>query len=156
MTADKFFGKLRTLVGGSIAFDFPTEAQWEFACRAGTSSQWYTGLNGDSQADRSRLGVYMGTQGDAPMQVGKYLPNAFGLYDMYSNAAEWCLDRHAAYTADAVTDPEGPSSGEKRAYRGGAYNSSYSVKTSATTGRGSVIANGGSSTYGCRLWCPAD
>ena len=156
MVADKFFGRLRTLVGGSIAFDFPTEAQWEFACRAGTSSQWYTGLNGDSQADRSRLGVYMGTQGDAPMQVGKYLPNAFGLYDMYSNAAEWCLDRHAAYTADDVTDPVGPTSGTERVYRGGAYNSKYAVKTSATYGRGSVAANAGSSTYGCRLWCPAD
>ena len=156
MIADLFFRKLRTLVGGSLAFDFPTAAQWEFACRAGTSSQWYTGLNGDSAADRSRLGVSMGGQGTAPEKVGRYLPNAFGLYDMYSSAAEWCLDYHATYEADAVTDPVGPTSGDKRVYRGGAYNSTYAVKSGGTTGRWSVIANGGSSNYGCRLWCPAD
>ena len=154
MTAGDFFGELRSLVGGGILFDFPTEAQWEFACRAGTTTRFYTGATGDT--DRNRLGVSMGGQGSAPEKVGKYLPNAFGLYDMYSNAAEWCLDRHADYTADAVTDPVGPSTGDKRVYRGSAYNSTYSAKTGATTGRGSAIANGGSSTYACRLWCPAD
>ena len=154
MTAGDFFGELRSLVGGGVLFDFPTEAQWEFACRAGTTTRFYTGLA--TETDRNRLGVAMGTKGDAPMQVGKYLPNAFGLYDMYSNAAEWSLDRHAAYTADAATEPEGPTTGTERVYRGTAYNSTYSGKTNAAVSRGSAIANGGSSTYGCRLWCPAD
>ena len=90
------------------------------------------------------------------MQAGKYLPNAFGLYDMYSNAAEWSLDWYAVYTASAATEPEGPTTGTERTYRGGAYNSTYAVKTGATVGRGSVGANTGSATYGCRLWCPAD
>ena len=156
MTAGDFFGELRSLTGRSILFDFPTEAQWEFACRAGTSTQWYIGKNGDSVADRSRLGVTMGGTGDAPQQVGRYLPNAFGLYDMYSNSAEWCLDWYATYASAAATDPEGPASGDKRVYRGTAYNSTYSGKSNATTSRGSVIANGGASNYGCRLWCPAD
>ena len=154
MSAGKFLGELRSLVGGNVLFDFPTEAQWEFACRAGTTTRFYTGVAGD--ADRSRLGVSMGGTGTAPEEVGKYLPNAFGLYDMYSNAAEWILDWYAAYTADDETEPEGPTTGSARTYRGSAYNSTYSPKTSATTGRGSVIANGGASTYGCRLWCPAD
>ena len=156
VTMTKFLLALRNLANGAVAFDFPTEAQWEFACRAGTTGQWYTGSTSAGNTDRSRLGVAMGGTGTAPEKVGSYLPNAFGLYDMYSNAAEWCLDRYADYTADAVTDPVGPTSGDKRVIRGAHYSSIYSAKTHATTWRGGVTTGGGSNLYGCRLWCQAD
>jgi formylglycine-generating enzyme required for sulfatase activity len=156
MYSGDFFGKLRSLVGGGIPFDYPTEARWEFACRAGTTTAYYTGTT--STDDRNKLGVKMGGTASTPEEVGSYLPNAFGLYDMYSNAAEWCLDYYAAYTGEAQIEPIGPdsTSDSLRIYRGTAYNSTYSGKNNATISRGAVGANTGSGDYGCRLWCPAE
>ena len=151
MTSGDFLAKLRSLVGGGIPFDFPTEARWEFACRAGTTTTLYTGVN--NTTDRTKLGVSMGGPASTPEEVGSYLPNAFGLYDMYSNAVEWCLDWYAAYTSDDQVEPVGPNSGsEGRAYRGGGYSSTSSAKKD-----GSVRRSGARSAhYGCRLWCPAE
>ena len=158
VTMTKFLLALRNLANGAVPFDFPTEAQWEFACRAGTTGQWYTGSTSAGNTDRNRLGVVMGGTGTAPEKVGSYLPNAFGLYDMYSNAAEFCLDWYASYSETGAdeTDPVGPANGDKRVIRGAHYSSIYSAKTHATTWRGGVTTGGGSNLYGCRLWCPAD
>jgi formylglycine-generating enzyme required for sulfatase activity len=154
---DCFLGKLRKKTGGGILFDFPTEAQWEFACRAGTATKFYNGLDAGS----SSLGYRMGTGSGAssPSEVGRFKPNAFGLYDMYSNASEWCLDWYASYTAAAASDPEGPASGndnKHRVSRGCSYNTAYDTKQNATVYRNGVTPVANSSLAGCRLWCPAE
>ena len=164
MTSGDFLGELRSLVGGSILFDFPTEAQWEFACRAGTDTQYYTGLS--STTDKAKLGYLIdkgNTSASYPAAAGSFLPNAFGLYDMYSNAHEWCLDWFEDYSEDAQTDPVGPSAtstnsdyNKKRVTRGAHFNGVSATKTGATVYRSAVQPTANSSLAGCRLWCPAD
>ena len=151
-----FFAALRNGTGNSIAFDFPTEAQWEFACRAGTTGRFYTGLADNT--DQAKLGYMMnaGNDASAPSPVGSYLPNAFGLYDMYSNASEWCLDYYSAYGSKAVENPIGPETGEKRVTRGAGFTAVYGAKAEATVRRSEVKATAGSNLGCCRLWCPGE
>ena len=111
-----FMGKFRTRTG--LDFDLPTEAQWEYACRAGTTTTFSYGdtLNGD----------YMWYEGNSSSQthdVGTKLPNGWGLYDMHGNVFEWCLDwiDIDSYGPSGGTDPKGASSGEYRMMRGGSY-----------------------------------
>ena len=126
-----FLGKLRAKTGQT--FDLPTEAQWEYACRAGTTTALNTGKNltlidWDSAMDEA--GRYYGNYNDGKggysehTKVGSYLPNAWGLYDMHGNVYEWCLDwRKEDLGSSAVTDPKGPSSGSYRVLRGGSCHS---------------------------------
>ena len=112
----------------------PTEAEWEYACRAGTKTAYQWGddrkdgkgwCNGGDQAlarrvrakKRSGFNWDDGFAFTAP--VGKFKPNAFGLYDMHGNVWEWCSDWHAQYEKGAQTDPIGPAIGEFRVIRGG-------------------------------------
>jgi len=117
-----FMGILRAKIGIS-GFDLPTEAQWEYACRAGTTSLFNNG--GSSEDDLKQLGRYSGNQQDGKggytsmTTVGSYLPNAWGLYDMHGNAWEWCLDWYGNLS-DGVVDPAGPETGSARVLRGGA------------------------------------
>jgi formylglycine-generating enzyme required for sulfatase activity len=105
----------------------PTEAQWEWACRAGTKTRFYTG---DSESDLVRAGwygSYTTTQGllDATTKpVGQKQPNAFGLYDMHGNVMQWCEDWYGEkyYESGPIMDPPGPQAGEFRVMRGGTYN----------------------------------
>ncbi len=93
-----------------------TEAEWEYACRAGTSSAYYCG------ADYLTLDQYAwheGNSGDSTHPVGRRLPNAFGLYDTHGNVLEWCQDWRGDYPRIPVTDPTGPSAGTSRIIRGG-------------------------------------
>ena len=115
-----FTGKLQSRTG--LNFDFPTEAQWEYACRAGTTSKYNNGGN----TDLKQLGRYYGNQSDGKSgysqhtKVGSYQPNAWGLYDMHGNVCEWCLDRSGALLGGK--DPMGPSSGSYyRVLRGGGW-----------------------------------
>jgi len=117
--AASFFGKLREKA--NVRADLPTEAQWEYACRAGTE---------DKAPGMTESGRYAGNASDAKWgysgkhtKVGMYLPNAWGLYDMRGNVWEWCLDWHGGYAPDAAIDPKGPVSGEGRIRRGGCYSS---------------------------------
>ena len=94
-----FIGKIQACTG--LNFDLPTEAQWEYACRAGTTSKYNNG--GDSVADLKLLGRYQSNKSDgkggcsaAHTIVGSYLPNAWGLYDMHGNVWELCLDWYGA------------------------------------------------------------
>ncbi len=98
--------------------ELPTEAQWEYACRAGTTSRWCVG---DDKAKLSTVTWY-GTDTDYPMRVvAQKLPNAFGLYDVHGNVWEWCWDLYGEYSVGGAKDPTGPADDEGgyRVVRGG-------------------------------------
>ncbi|MFO0840609.1 MAG: SUMF1/EgtB/PvdO family nonheme iron enzyme [Phycisphaerae bacterium] len=102
----------------------PTEAEWEFACRAGTSSDYFFG------SDVSGIAGYVWYGGDSNTQtheVGGKLPNAWGLYDMLGNVWEMCQDWNGTYSAAAATDPTGSATGSYRIIRGGSYSSSAGI-----------------------------
>ncbi len=86
----------------SQTLDLPTEAQWEFACRAGTSSIWYFG---DHAAELADHGWYAANSGGGKHPVGLKRPNPWGIYDLYGNVAEWCLDDLYKYRADDESNP---------------------------------------------------
>ena len=120
--ATSFLGKIRAKTG--LDFDLPTEAQWEYACRAGTTSKYNNG--GDTEADLATLGRYSGNINDGRggnsrvTVVGSYVPNAWGLYDMHGNVWEWCLDWYGGTLSG--DDPVGAASGAYRVGRGGRIN----------------------------------
>jgi formylglycine-generating enzyme required for sulfatase activity len=110
------------IVPGSNGYRLPTEAQWEYACRAGTTTSWYSGETDDKMGDYAW--VYTNS-GETTHAVGTKKPNAFGLYDMQGNVQEWCWDWYGEYRAEAQTDPTGPSSGSQRVIRGDSYAKSF-------------------------------
>ena len=91
----------------------PTEAEWEYACRAGTTTPYHTGETLPEQQSNFLNGEALRTR------VRTFAPNQFGLYDMHGNVAEWCEDWHGPYPDKAVTDPRGPDDGTDCVIRGG-------------------------------------
>jgi len=148
--AATFIGRLRSKAG-LAGFDLPTEAQWEYACRAGTTGALNDGTvnltNTTSDARLDLLGRYQCNGGKilvgstwtdphtalgvaqsavtaeyATAKVGSYAPNAWGLYDMHGNLWEWCLDWYVGNLGmGTVTDPVGTASGSARVRRGGSW-----------------------------------
>lgn len=111
--------------------DLPTEAQWEYACRAGTETTYSFG------PDATHMDAhcwYKSNSSSVTQIVGSKKPNAFGLYDMYGNVWEWCRDFNGPYNTNsgAVTDPAGPASGSARILRGGSWNNVPSQCRSAS------------------------
>jgi uncharacterized protein (TIGR02996 family) len=100
----------------------PYEAEWEYACRAGTTTSFHTG---DDWRAMWRAGlcsrVHQTGSAGGTTDVGQYLPNAFGLYDVHGNVREWCQDDMREYTAEPQTDPRGPEEGGTRVLRGGSW-----------------------------------
>ena len=111
--ASSFFGKLRARTG--LDFDLPTEAQWEYACRAGTTTTYYWGNSMDGN-----YAWYTSNSSSKTHPVGTKTPNVWGLYDMSGNVCEWCRDWYGGL-ASGVADPKGCSSGLDRVLRGGSY-----------------------------------
>ena len=124
VNTDSFVGRIQKKT--ALNFDLPTEAQWEYACRAGTTSAYNNG--GDTEEDLKLLGRY-DKRNYGTMKVGSYRPNAWGLYDMHGNVCEWCLDWYDSLSSGI--DPIGPLTGEKRVARGGGYTSLASGCTSS-------------------------
>ena len=107
-------------------FRLPTEAEWEYACRAGTTSALPSGkdlaMAEGADANVDALAWYSGNSEAKTHPVGQKAPNGWGLYDMPGNVWEWCEDWHASqYPAGSQRDPRGPSSGTCRVFRGGAW-----------------------------------
>jgi formylglycine-generating enzyme required for sulfatase activity len=106
-------------------YRLPTEAEWEYACRAGTATAY-------SYGDSISLEQAKYENGSLPDYAGSYEPNGKGLYDMHGNLWEWCWDRYGAYPEEAQADPSGPSSGASRVNRGGGWGSKAPLLRSAS------------------------
>jgi formylglycine-generating enzyme required for sulfatase activity len=110
-------------------YRLPTEAEWEYACRAGSQTPF---CFGDSEEQLGEYAWYRDNSGRQTHPVGQKKPNAWGLYDMHGNAWEWCQDRYQKkYPRGEVTDPTGPSRGSERVSRGGSWLTSPSYCRSA-------------------------
>jgi formylglycine-generating enzyme required for sulfatase activity len=99
-------------------YRLPTEAEWEYACRAGSETAYYFG---DKVEQLGNFAWFAGNSNrrERPFPVGKRLPNRWGLYDMIGNTYQWCQDWYDEYPPGDVTDPTGPRSGQGRVVRGG-------------------------------------
>jgi formylglycine-generating enzyme required for sulfatase activity len=112
----------------ATGYRLPTEAEWEYACKANTTTPFYNGYRlGKENANFNRLKR-------ATTPVGSYLANPWGLYDMYGNVWEWCWDYYGAYTLVSQQDPTGVEQSGNRCWRGGSWGSTSQVMRSAFRG----------------------
>lgn len=95
-----------------------TEAQWEYACRAGSGGDY---CFGDSEEELGAYAWYRENAGGQTHPIGTLKPNAWGLYDMHGNVWEWVADWYEPYPSDSQVDPSGPESGSLRVIRGGSW-----------------------------------
>jgi len=132
--------------GGKVSL--PTEAQWEYACRAGTTTK-YSFAN--DTADAGQYAWFRTISKGSTHPVGEKKPNAWGLYDMHGNVWEWCADWYDKdyYQQSATDDPPGPSSGVVKVLRGGGWNDDPMYGNSTIRNRNTP--NGGSNDQGFRL-----
>lgn len=137
----KFLTRLSQQTGCKASL--PTEAQWEYACRAGTTSSWFHGISDQFAADYAWYGENSESK---THPVGQKKTNPWGLHDMTGNVWEWCADfyQKRAYPAGEVTDPTGPTKGDTRITRGGAWGDHTGLLRSAARNcAGPEIANQG-------------
>ncbi len=166
---DSFIGIMRRKT--SLKFDLPTEAQWEYACRAGTTGSWNNGAEGGyvwgytydrsdtGNRELAKLGRYCENHSDGHesygehTKVGMYLPNAWGLYDMHGNITEWCLDGYKGVMSSAEEiDPVGSDNPGTRTVRGACYRAyAYHCRSAKRWAQSPGAANPGD--VGLRLVC---
>jgi formylglycine-generating enzyme required for sulfatase activity len=122
----EFIRKLNQMEGSHV-YRLPTEAEWEYACRAGTETPFYTGTcistdQANYNGKRVMPGCPAGENRDKTVPVRSFAPNPWGLYEMHGNVWEWCQDWYQKkYPKEGVTDPMGPSSGVMKVLRGGSW-----------------------------------
>ena len=150
----EFLKKLSQKTGKT--YRFPTEAEWEYACRSGTTTAFHYGdslnslqanFNGNYPYNDTLIGPHM----KKTTEVGYYRPNAWGLYDMHGNVLEWCHDWDARdyYKSSPMNDPQGPSSGENRVIRSGSWTNW--AKTCRSASRNSGKPEFSYNYYGLRV-----
>jgi formylglycine-generating enzyme required for sulfatase activity len=115
----------RERVAGRIAtnsvYRLPTEAEWEYACRAWTST-WFSYGDNPGYTNLTDYAWYDDNSGETTHPVGQKLPNPWGLYDMHGNVWEWCQDWYGLYPGGIALDPQGPATGSDNVFRGGGWN----------------------------------
>ncbi|GHU51103.1 hypothetical protein FACS1894200_10980 [Spirochaetia bacterium] len=136
-----------TLNAGATGYRLPTEAQWEYACRAGKTTPFNRGKR--ITKDKANYGRHYGET----TRVGTFAPNAYGLYDMHGNVWEWCWDWKGDYSSASLIDPGGGASGSFRVARGGSWGSNARFLRSAFRGYDTPTSSNSSSS-GFRLVRP--
>lgn len=135
----EFITRFSELSGKS--YRLPTEAEWEYACRAGTTASRF--------GDIDEIAWYESNSQGETHPVGQKKPNAWGLYDMLGNIWEWCNDWYGKYPNTKVTDPVGPPSGKGRVLTGGCFNSPPGIIRAAL--RNTIMTDSRCNYTGCRL-----
>jgi formylglycine-generating enzyme required for sulfatase activity len=135
---------------GKNGYHLPTEAEWEYACRAGTTTEYYWG-DDTAAATAGQYEWYGNDSVNQTHPVGQKKPNAFGLYDMCGNVMEWCNDwyKDRYDSTNTQTDPAGPATGHERVVRGGMSGNIITVLCSARRGSAAPCSN----AYGFRCVC---
>jgi formylglycine-generating enzyme required for sulfatase activity len=135
-------------------YRLPTEAEWEYACRAGTTTAFHAG-DSLTHDQANFANVFAGHNNQGTFKVGSFKPNAFGLYDMHGNVWQWCADWYdeSYYKRSSKEDPPGPVGGTERVMRGGSW---YSTERDCRSARRSHREPGRSQdNIGVRVVCEA-